>query len=87
MVCMIAGLELSPLVCKCVFYRLEYNAKEGPHGIKLWRSSNAEVELPADRARKADEKNGTFCLVIIFNPRDMVIKMSRVAHFWIFCWW
>ena len=27
---MLTGLKVSSLVCKCVFYRPEYNTKEGP---------------------------------------------------------
>ena len=34
-----------------------------------------------DRAQKVDEKNGVICLVIMFTPRVMVIKMSKMAHF------
>ena len=34
-----------------------------------------------DSAQRVDEKNGAICLVIIFTPRVMVIKMSKMAHF------
>ena len=34
-----------------------------------------------DRAQREDEKNGVICLVIMFTPRVMVIKMSKMAHF------
>ena len=34
-----------------------------------------------DRAQREDEGNGLICLVIMFTPRAMVIKMSRMAHF------
>ena len=33
---------------------------------------------------KADEKNGATCPVIIFPPRVMVIKMLKIAHFFVF---
>ena len=33
--------------------------------------------IPTDRTQKADEKNGVICLVIMFTPRVMVIKMSK----------
>ena len=37
-----------------------------------------------DTAQGVDEKNGVICLVIKFNRRVMVIKMSNMAHFWYF---
>ena len=33
-----------------------------------------------DRAQRVDEKNGVICLVM-FTPRVIVIKMSKMAHF------
>ena len=32
---MLAGLKVSPLTCKYVFYRLELNGKAGPLGIEF----------------------------------------------------
>ena len=32
---MLTGLEVSSLVCKCVFYIPEHYAKEGPHGTEF----------------------------------------------------
>ena len=32
---MFKGLKVSYLVCKCVFYRPEHNAKGGPHGTEF----------------------------------------------------
>ena len=37
--------------------------------------------IPTDRARRVDEKNGVICLVIIFISRVTVIKVSKIAHF------
>ena len=37
--------------------------------------------IPADRAQRVDEKNGIMCLVIMFTPSSIVIKMSKMAHF------
>ena len=34
----------------------------------------------SDRAQRVDEKNGGICLVSMFSPGDMVIKMSIMAH-------
>ena len=36
-----------------------------------------------DRAQRVDEKNGIIYLVM-FTPRVMVIKMSKMAHFMYF---
>ena len=53
--------------------------------LKVLKSKN-EI-IPANRAQRLDEKNGLICLVIIFTLEVKVIKMSKVAHFFIFCWW
>ena len=37
--------------------------------------------IPTDKAQRVDGKNGVTCLVIMFTPRAMVIKMSKMAHF------
>ena len=37
---MLAGLKVSSMICKCVFYRTELSAKEGPHVIEFWTSWN-----------------------------------------------
>ena len=37
--------------------------------------------IPTDRAQRVDEKNGVICQVIMFTPRVMEIKMSKMAHF------
>ena len=42
--------------------------------------------IPMDKTQRVDEKNGVNCLVIIFTPRVMVMKMSKMVHFCIFCW-
>ena len=34
-----------------------------------------------DSAQRVDEKNAVICLVITFNPRVLVIKMSKMADF------
>ena len=36
--------------------------------------------IPTDRAQSVDEKNVVICLVIMFAPGVMVIKMSKMAH-------
>ena len=45
---MLAGLKVSSLTCKYVFYRPELNAKAGPHGIdfcKPWNETCQWIEL------------------------------------------
>ena len=37
------------------------------------------------RAEKVDGKNGVICLVSIFLPRVMVLKLSKKVHFLQFC--
>ena len=37
--------------------------------------------MPMGRAQRVDEKNAVTCLFIMFAPRVMVIKMSKMAHF------
>ena len=37
--------------------------------------------MAIDRAQTIDEKNGVFCLVVMYTPRVMVIKMSKMTHF------
>ena len=36
--------------------------------------------IPNDTAQRVDEKNGVICLVIMFTPKSMVIKMLKLAH-------
>ena len=54
---------------------MEFNF-EG-HEMQKWN-------IPTDRAQKVDQKNGIICLVIMFTPGCMVIKMSQMAHFFAF---
>ena len=37
--------------------------------------------IPTDRAQREHEKNQIIFLFIMFNPRVVVIKMSKMAHF------
>ena len=71
---MLTGLKVSPLACKCVFYRPDHNTNGGPHENELW-SWNAKMKYPMNKAQKVDEKNGVICLVIMFTSRAMVIKL------------
>ena len=66
---------------KYLFYKPEHNAKEGSHGIKFWRYWNAEINIPTERAQRTHDKNRVICLVIVFAPRAMVIKIWNLAPF------
>ena len=37
-----------------------------------------------ERAQRLDEKNVALCLVVMFTPRVMVVKMSKLAYFLFF---
>ena len=91
MISMLIGLEVSSLACKCVYFTDQNIMQEGEpmklnfEGLKLqkWNIPTDE-KVPIDR--KVDEKNGVICLVTMFPPGVMVIKMSKMAHFLYFCW-
>ena len=76
-----SGLKMSSLVRKCVFYKPKLTGKWVPHRteIKFLKFNN----ILTDRAQRVDEKNGVIRLVI-FTPRVMVIKISKMAHFMYF---
>ena len=40
-----------------------------------------KLNIPTDRAQRVDKKNRVICLVIMFAPGVMVIKMLKMAHF------
>ena len=69
---------MSSLVWKCVFYRPQLTGKWVPHGteIKFFKFKN----ILTDTAQKVDDKNGVIRL-LMFTPRVMVIKISKMAHF------
>ena len=81
---MLAGLKVPSLACKCVFYRPEHNAKGGMGGEGMELNfEGLEIQkwnMPTDRAQRVDDKNGVICLVIMYTPGVMVIKMSKMAH-------
>ena len=77
---MLTGLKVSSLVFKCVFYRAEHNAKVGRHGAKFWRLWNPKMKYNG-QCSMSRQKNGIICLVIMFTPGVMVMKVSKLAHF------
>ena len=36
--------------------------------------------MPIGRAQRVGQKNGVTCLLIMFTPRVMVTKLSKIAH-------
>ena len=40
--------------------------------------------ITTSRAQRVDEKNGVICLVIMFTPTVIVIKLSKMVNFFIF---
>ena len=78
---MLTGLKVSSLVRNCAFYRSELTGKWGPHGteIKFLKFKMKYI------AQRVDEKNEIIRLVM-FTPRVMVIKMSKMAFLCTFCW-
>ena len=70
------------LACKCftwftdqkiVQVELNFESLE----IQKWN-------IPTDRSQGVGDKNGVICLVTMLTPRIMVIKMSKMAHFFVF---
>ena len=79
---------MSSLACKCVNFRDQniIQRGEGLHWTENWKSWNAEMKYTNGYSSKSRWKNGINCLVIMFTPQVMVIKMSKIAYFCIFCW-
>ena len=40
-----------------------------------------KLDIPTHRAQRVDKKNRVICLIIMFAPGVMVIKMLKMAHF------
>ena len=55
--------------------------KEDPNELNFEGLWMQKWNIPTDRAQRVDEKNGVICLVIMFAPRVMVIKVSQMSHF------
>ena len=75
---MLTGLQVSSVACKCVFYRPEHNAKE----LNFEDLEMQKWNEPTNRALRVGEKNGVIYLFIMFTPRIMVIKMSKMVTVW-----
>ena len=62
--------------------RAEHTANGGPqYELNFEDLEMQKWNIPMDRSQKVDEKNDVICLVFVFIPGVMVIKMSRMTHF------
>ena len=77
---MSTSLKVSSLSCKSVFFRSEHNAKGDHMELSFQRLEMQKWKIPTGRPQRADEKIEAICLIIMFTPRIMVIKMSKMAH-------
>ena len=57
---MLAGLKVSSLQIKFVFYRPEHHAKEDPMELNFKGLEIQKWNIPTDRAQRVDEKMGLF---------------------------
>ena len=55
--------------------------KEDPNELNFEGLWMQKWNIPTDRAQRVDRNNGVICLVIMFAPRVMVIKVSQMSHF------
>ena len=55
--------------------------REDPKELNFEGLEKQKWNKQTDRTQRVDEKNGVICLVIMFAPGVMVIKMSKMAHF------
>ena len=69
------------MLSKCVFYRPEHRANEGPLKLNFESFGMQRWNKPIDRVQRVDEKNVFICLVIMFTSRVLVIKMSNNGSF------
>ena len=40
-----------------------------------------KLNIPTEQAQRADSKNGVICPAVMFTPRAMVVKLSKLAYF------
>ena len=78
---MLTGLKAPSLERKFVFYRPEHKTKVDPMVLNFEGLQIEKLNIPTDKYKSVDEKNGVICLVIIFTSGNMVIKMSKIDHF------
>ena len=80
---MLTGLKMSSVACKCVFYRSEHNAKSGPMELNFHGPEMQKRNIPTGRAHEQMKKFDHLPSYHVIS-RVMVIKMSKIAHFFVF---
>ena len=84
------GLKVSWLTCKYVFYKPEHDSKGeggrggGPMKLNFEGLQMQKWNIATDRIQKVRKGNEFICLVIMFTPAVMVIKMSKMPDFVLF---
>ena len=58
---MITGLKVSPLPCKCAFYKPEHNAKGGRHEIEYEDQEMQKWNIQKNGVQRADEEKRVIC--------------------------
>ena len=78
---MLTTLKVSSLTCKYIFTGQNKMRREDP--IELNFEGLLKVKnkyIPEESDQRVDEKNVVIYLFIMFTPRVMVIKMSKLVH-------
>ena len=78
---MSTDFKVSSLASKCLFYRPEHSANEGPLKLNFEGLGMERLNKPMGSTQRVDGKNWFICLVIMFTSRAMVIKMSKMSLF------
>ena len=60
---MLTSLKVSSLICKCVFYGRETNAKWDHSELNFEGLEMGKRNIPMGRVQRIDEKNGVICVV------------------------
>ena len=76
-----SGLKVSSIMSKCIFYRPELTGKWVSHGTEI-KFLKFKTEM-YKRIGLKECMTGVIQLVM-FTPRVMVIKISKMAHFMYF---
>ena len=82
---MLTNLKIPSLACKCVFYRPVHNASGNTMELTFEGFEMQKSNISTDRDQRADKKKGVICLVIMFIPEVMVIKILKMTRFCIIC--
>ena len=40
-----------------------------------------KLNIPTEQAQRVDAKNGVLCPAVMFTPRVMVVKLSKLPYF------